>query len=212
MEEIIIETWKRKEYYLFFKNIGYPNYNVCFDIDITRLYSFIKDRKMPIYYSLVYYFMYCANQIEAFKYRRINEKVFKFETVHPSFTVMDTDSELFKIVTVLFDKSPFKFIEEAIKKSKDQKGIIDATIENREDIIHITSIPWINFTSISHPISLEKFDSIPRISWGKFVTKDKKINLPFSVQVNHAFVDGIHIGKYYEHIEKNFSRLESIFG
>ncbi len=67
----------------------------------------------------------------------------------------------------------------------------------RDDLIYITCLPWISFTHISHTISLNKDDSVPRISWGKYFTENNKVLLPFSVQVNHALVDGVHIGQYF---------------
>lgn len=33
------------------------------------------------------------------------------------------------------------------------------------------------------------------IDWGKYFTRDNRVILPFSVQVHHSFVDGVHIGR-----------------
>ena len=33
------------------------------------------------------------------------------------------------------------------------------------------------------------------IDWGKYFVRGEKVMLPFSVQVHHSFVDGVHIGK-----------------
>ena len=51
-------------------------------------------------------------------------------------------------------------------------------------------------------MSLKKEDCIPRISWGKFAQADEKVLLPFNIQVNHIFIDGVHVGQYYEKLHE----------
>lgn len=48
---------------------------------------------------------------------------------------------------------------------------------------------------------MNKEDSIPRISFGKYFKQDNKVLLPYSVQVNHMLLDGIHVGKYIEKLQ-----------
>ena len=47
-----------------------------------------------------------------------------------------------------------------------------------------------------HPV-----DSIPRVSWGKYFEDNGKIKMPISVQVHHAMMDGLHVGRYFEMIQ-----------
>lgn len=56
-------------------------------------------------------------------------------------------------------------------------------------------MPWISYTHVSHTNSGKKDVATPIFVWGKFFEKDGKVLLPFSVQVHHSFVDGIHIGR-----------------
>jgi chloramphenicol O-acetyltransferase len=63
-------------------------------------------------------------------------------------------------------------------------------------------MPWISFTHISHTDSGKKDNAIPIFDWGKFFKRDGKIILPFSIQVHHSFVDGIHVGKLAEKLQK----------
>lgn len=62
-------------------------------------------------------------------------------------------------------------------------------------------IPWVSFTHISHTDSDKKDNATPLFDWGKYYEKDSKIFLPFSVQVHHSFVDGVHIGKMAEKLQ-----------
>lgn len=47
----------------------------------------------------------------------------------------------------------------------------------------------------------EKDNVIPLFDWGQYYGKDGKIWLPFFVQVDHSFVDGVHIGKLAEKLQ-----------
>ncbi|WP_268765666.1 CatA-like O-acetyltransferase [Methanosarcina mazei] len=38
--------------------------------------------------------------------------------------------------------------------------------------------------------------------WGKYYEREGKFMMPFAVQVHHAFVDGIHIGKLADKLQR----------
>ena len=158
---------------------------------------------------MIYLSTLSANLVEEFKFRIRDGKVFLHESLTPSFTYMDgknTEDDLFKMVTVEINGDLNNFIELASVKSKNQKEyFIASDFANRDDFIYYTSLPWISFTHLSHTINLNKNDSVPRLSWGKYYERDSKIYLPYSVQVNHALVDGIHIGRFKETLENQLN-------
>ena len=191
--------------------MDYPQYNISFNIDITELLAEIKKKAFPFNITMIYLSTMSANQIEEFKYRIRDGKVVLHESVHPSFTDMEEGDEYFKIVTVDMKNTLRDFINTAKYKSKNQKEyfVFDELV-GRDDFIYYTSIPWISFTQLSHTINLNKDDAVPRISWGRYFADGQKILLPFSVQVNHSFVDGIHIAKYKEKLEENMMKINDL--
>ena len=48
----------------------------------------------------------------------------------------------------------------------------------------------------------EKDNATPLFDWGKFYEKNGKIVIPISVQAHHSFVDGIHIGKFVDKLQR----------
>lgn len=42
MKFIDIENWKRKNHYNYFKQLDYPHFNICGNLDITNFYRYIK--------------------------------------------------------------------------------------------------------------------------------------------------------------------------
>lgn len=211
MIEIDIDVWKRKEHFLFFHGMDYPQYNICFNLDITGLLKSMKQKRLPFNFTMMYLSTLSVNEVEEFRYRIRNSKVILHEMVHPSFTYLDGKSDYFKFVTAEMKNGLKEFVEEARNKSSRQETFFGLEeLSGRDDFIFYTAIPWISFTHLSHTINLNKDDAIPRISWGKYFKDREKILLPYSVQVNHAFVDGIHIARYKERLETMMERINDL--
>jgi chloramphenicol O-acetyltransferase type A len=114
-----------------------------------------------------------------------------------------TEGEVFSFCTVEFIDGFNDFKCNTLKEIEKTKNNISLEDEpGRDDLLYITSIPWISFTNITHPIQMNPVDSIPRISWGKYFEESGKIKLPLSVQAHHALVDGVHVGKYFNTIQE----------
>jgi chloramphenicol O-acetyltransferase type A len=214
MQTIELEKWKRREHFEFFYRMDYPQYNICANIDITQFLPYVKNNNLPFYYAMIYVATKVTDECENFRYRvRDNKQVVLHDKLHPSFTDMPTDStdDLFKFITMNLEGNLFDFVKKAKENSASQKLYFDYTpIIGRDDFIYFTCIPWISFTHLSHTISINRNDSVPRISWGKYFEQDNKILLPFSVQVHHAFVDGVHVGQYFEKLQNLCSKPEPI--
>lgn len=202
MKFVDIENWKRKDHYNYFKQLDYPHFNICGNVDITNFYKYIKKNELPFFVSVLYASTKTANSIKEFRYRIREDKLIEHDVVSPSFTVMGED-EVFSFCTVKFIEKYNDFKNNAlaeIEKTKNNVNIKDEP--GRDDLLYITSIPWISFTNITHPIQMKPVDSIPRISWGKYFEENGKIKLPLSVQAHHALVDGVHVGRFFTTIQE----------
>lgn len=211
MKYIEIENWKRKEHFKFFYRMDYPQFNICMDIDISNFLAVTKANNLSFYYSMIYAVTNVINSVEDFKYRIRDGKIVLHDMIHPSFTDMsdDTNDELFKLVTVDFNDNIAAFVKNAKEAGENQKDYFGLDkLSGRDDLIYITSIPWISFTHLSHTITLNKNDSVPRIAWGKYYINGGRKLLPFSIQVNHALIDGFHIGKYIEKLQAYLNDLQ----
>jgi chloramphenicol O-acetyltransferase type A len=209
MKIIDLNNWNRSVHYKFFKRMDYPHYNICVNIDITNFLKKVKEQQIPFYYAMIYVATHTLNQVEMFKYRIRDERVVFHDVIHPSFTDMSDGTDLFKMVTVDFEASLKTFVEKSKRKSEEQKDYFVAKdLEGRDDLIYITCIPWVSFTSLSHTISFNKDDSIPRLAWGKYYNEGDKVLLPFSIQAHHSFIDGIHMGQYIDYLQGYLNSFE----
>ncbi len=199
---IEIYTWKRKEHFDLFSKMDYPFFNICADLDITTFYKYIKENSEPFFNSFLYVASKAANQIEEFRYRIREDGIYLHDIVNPSFTVMSND-DLFSFCYSDYSDNYLVFkdrVRLSMDKVKEQGNLNE---EPRDDYLYITSLPWISFTSVSHPYSISKTDSIPRISWGKFKdNSDGSKTIPLSVCLHHGLADGFHAAKYFSLMQK----------
>ncbi len=99
-----------------------------------------------------------------------------------------------------------EYVSLAASTVREQKECFTAPMGN--DIYQFSSFPWVSFTHISHTESGKKDNATPMIDWGKYFIRDEKVMLPFSVQVHHSFVDGVHIGKLANLLQSYLDEFE----
>lgn len=196
---IDLTSWKRNFHCQIFRNAIQPQYSVSLELDITNFYKMVKENKWSFTLAFIYTVTKCANGLEEFRYRFLNDEVVLYDTIHTSFTYLEPEAELFKVVNVPMQDNMEDYIKLAQQTIQNQKEYITGPVEN--DVYQFSSLPWITFTHVSHTISGQKDKSNPMFDWGKYYEKDGKLLLPFSIQVHHSFVDGAHIGKFVEHLQ-----------
>ena len=199
-EIIDLNNWKRTMHCQIFRQAVQPQYCVSFELDITNFCKRVKEMDWSFTFALIYAVTKCANQIEEFRYRFEDGNVVLYEQINTSFTYLDQETELFKVVAVDMQEGIEDYIRLAGETEKNQKAYFTGPLSN--DVYQFSPMPWISFTHISHTDSGKQDNAIPIFDWGKFFERDGKIILPFSVQVHHSFVDGIHVGKLAERLQK----------
>ena len=48
MNVLDIQNWNRKNHYNYFKQLDYPHFNICGNVDITSFYRYIKENGLPL--------------------------------------------------------------------------------------------------------------------------------------------------------------------
>lgn len=200
IKEIDMATWDRAMHCKIFRNSVQPQYCVTFELDITNFLEKIKERGYSFTFSFVFAVTKCANEIEAFRCRFLDGKPVVYDKINTSFTYLDSGSELFKVVNVEMKDTIEEYVALAADTVKRQREYFTGPMAN--DIYQFSSFPWVSFTHISHTESGKKDNATPMIDWGKYALRDGKVMLPFSVQAHHSFVDGVHIGKLAEGLQR----------
>lgn len=206
MQLIDMETWPRREAFEFFSGMSQPFYSVTFRLDVTRLRAYTKEHGLSFYYALVWLTTKAVNEVENFRYAISEGRVVLLDRRLPSFTDLHPGAEQFHIVNMPeTGEDMAAFCTAAKEKSAAQKGFLEG--EDTEDLIFFSCLPWVEITSVTNERDFDPDDSVPRIVWGKYAEEGGRQRLQMSLELNHRFVDGLHIGRFYEILSGMIEKL-----
>jgi len=199
-----IENWNRKEHFAFFNQFDEPFFGIVAEIDCTEAYQICKNNSIP--FSLYYHYqaIIAVNQTEEFRYRIKNDEVIIFDIIHVT-TTIGRDDNTFSFSFIPFTKSLNEFMKLAktdIDRIKNSSGLGANENTGRLDVIHFSTVPWISFTGVTHPQNFKFKDSIPKITFGKYVHRNDRILMPISVNAHHGLMDALHVSQFLQLFEQ----------
>ena len=181
-----------------------PFFGITTTIDCTKGYETAKHLGTSFFVYYLHKTIVAANTIEAFRYRIIEDKIYIYDTIDVSATIMREDTTFgFSLIEFsadfdVFAANTFKEIE----RIKNTPGLFTREFKDI-NVIHFSAVPWINFTSLSHARSYSFPDSCPKISFGQMmVNDDGKRTMSMSVHVHHGLMDGYHVGQFVDCFQK----------
>ena len=199
-QSLDIDNWHRRHQYAFFKDYELPFFNLCADVDVSKVFEWSREPDGPSFFLATFYLsLKAANEIEPFRYRLTENSVEVHESIHGGTTVLRRD-ETFGFAYFEYGPSYVKFEvlgKEILEKARSASGPLEDR-PDREDLIYYSVIPWVHFTGFTHARKLGTSDSIPKIVFGKHSQKGGSRLMPVSVEVHHALMDGLDVGRFYE--------------
>lgn len=199
------ETWSRRDLFRLFREYDAPSFNICAELDATTLLDFARARRLSFFVAYHYLSTKVANEVEPFRYRLRGERVLVHERVDAGAVLLLAD-ESFTFVYFDFTEDFAAFHESAVATvdgARAEPPSLDAR-EGRDDLIYHSVIPWVSFTSISHARDSRRQSGIPKIAFGKYREVGGRLLMPVSVEVHHALMDGLHVGRYFERLQSYF--------
>ena len=210
MKKIDMDKWARREIYEFFSGISDPFYMVSFIVDVTELKAFTKRQGCSFYYSLIWLCNKAMSRVENFRYVCRDDGVYLIDERVPSFTDRKENSELFHIVTVPADGDILSFCRSASETSRKQKCFIEPSLEGGH-LAYYSCLPTLRLTALTNEFDLLApgfaSDSVPRIAWGRYTERGGRLELTVSMELNHRFIDGVHIEKFASYLEELIAGL-----
>ena len=197
-QKLNIETWNRKEHFLFFKQMEEPFFGITITVDCTKAYDKAKELGVSFFTYYLHKTLAAVNSIEPFRYRILNDEVYIFDRIDVSSTILRED-KTFGFSQIEYSEDLNEFAENTkneIARIQTTTGLF--TREYSENLIHFSALPWINFTSFSHARSFTWPDSCPKISFGKMIDENGKKTMSMSIHVHHGLMDGYHVGEFVE--------------
>jgi chloramphenicol O-acetyltransferase type A len=201
-----IEKWSRKDHFLFFNKFEEPFFGVTVRVDCTQAYQNAKTTGSSFFLYYLHAALKAANSLEPFRFRINDGKVLLYDKINASPTINRENGTFgFSYMDYFEDFKEFeKYAKIEIERVRNSNGLDPAG--SGENVIHFSSLPWIDFSAISHARSYSFPDSCPKISFGKVTESSGIKSMPVSIHVHHALMDGIHVGQFIELFQKLLDR------
>jgi chloramphenicol O-acetyltransferase type A len=191
---------RRRDRFDFFDRMASPAVNLCFTLDVPDFRPWCKGQGLAPFHVMLCAVLRAVLHIENFRYRVLDGEVIAIDRLMPSFTVMNQHGDLnFAQFDWSDDVREFVARGQAARAEAANMTALNEkyrTLSPREakEQVFVTCMPWLDFTSIQHPMMLLATPDIPSLAWGRFRDGPAGgLQLPFSVQAHHGFVDGYHI-------------------
>ena len=196
-QKLDINNWNRKEHFEFFNQMEEPFFGITVSIDCTLAYTKAKQIGVSFFTYYLHKTLCAVNELENFRYRIDNNEIYIYDLINASSTVLRADNT-FGFSLMEFHKNIDVFSQNVIaeiKRVKNTTGLFTREFSS-DNLIHFSTLPWINFTSFSHARSFTFADSCPKISFGKLIDVNNTMSMPMSVHVHHGLIDGYHLGQF----------------
>ena len=200
-----VSSWPRRDLFEFFRTYENPYFNICTQIEVTKVLELLKGRP-EVSASLTYHYfaLRVANEIEPFKYRLRDDQVIIHDVIHGGTTVL-LPNESFTFAYFDYQQKFDNFMRDAQASVKAVRAGVPFRPLDGDDRIHFTVLPWVSFTSFAHARNKTRAVSVPKIAFGKFLRQNERTFLPISVEVHHAMMDGLHVGRFMNRLEEMFA-------
>ena len=210
MKKIDMTTYKKRNQYNWFIKYQNPCYGFNVDIDVTELVRLSKERHQSFFPYMLYAEMMAINSIDEMRMRVVGGEPVIYEQINPTFTVMGDDGVYLNCGFEM--KKDFKsfyieckrIIEEA-KHLGNGDELDRYPICSRSDVVFATSVPVIDYVSMSHPLPVSNQESlsITRSCFDKYHLKeDGRYHVTLNINVSHVFVDGFPLSACFNEVRR----------
>lgn len=196
------DTWARREAFEYFRGFDKPYFSICVRMDAAVLKAEAAARGSSFSLACHFIALRLANLHEAFRLRLEGGRVRLFEAVHGSTTVL-RDDESFGFATLQHTTDFAAFCAQgsaAMAAVRTRQRPFEPDVDEAA-LVHFTTLPWLHFTSFSHARNWGREDSVPKLAFGRLQAEGDRLWLPLSVEVHHALMDGLQVGRYVQDVE-----------
>lgn len=205
--EIDLRNYPRRQHFEYFSSLQYPYVGVTNQVDVTELVRFCKERKYSFYLLFLHAAALAADSVPELRQRIRNGGIVEYSQCPTShIELLDNGTYCYCTLHHHMGLEEYLSYAETARKQCRIHGSIEESADS-ESMYFISTLPWLHYTALIQPVAGGE-ESNPRITWGKF-EKDAegREQLPVTLLAHHGLVDGIHIARFYEALEKQLEEL-----
>ena len=105
------------------------------------------------------------------------------------------------------DEDLADFCARAKAQAAGQSEFLTAGPWDEDQLVYFSCLPWFPLTAVTNERDVNPSDTIPRVTWGRWVERDGQTMLSLSMELNHRLLDGYHVGQFYAALN---ARMEAL--
>lgn len=208
-----LAAWPRRETFEYFRHYARPHFGVCTRVDVAPLKAWLAARDgVSLAVACHWLALRGALQVEAFRYRIEGPRVRVHGRVGAS-TVVLRDDDSIGFATLPWCEHFDTFARQA-------RTAIDAArrpqpmnpLDDDASLLHFTTLPWVHFTAFTHARGGAPDDSTPKFAFGRCDAEGARLWMPLGIEVHHALMDGLHVGRFVQGFEEALADPAAVFG
>jgi len=207
-------TWPRKDHYAWFRSLGFPYVGVTVEVDVTSLFDAVRGRDdLGLFAAMCWLITEAANDVPQLRQRiRVEDGrdvVVEHDRCEAGVT-LPVQGDLFTYACIPWAADPVTYARHVATESEKvlSHPHLDPFDGGRDDVFYLSCLPWLRFTDMTHPVATEGVDTGVRITWGKMVAEAGRRLCPLNIQAHHALVDGLHLGRFVQAVERRLEGFE----
>ncbi|RZM77096.1 chloramphenicol acetyltransferase [Pseudoalteromonas rubra] len=203
MKQLTSSDWPRAEHFDFYLGFEQPYFSITTRLNTGSLYTLCKQRQLSFTFSYLYCLSKACQNYAPIRYRIVNSRPCVVEEVDMSCVFLREDRS-FRFVPLVACEDIHDYIKknDAQKKAFLEQPLVSehflATCNNPQQL-YLSILPWFDFTSFSHARNAKDNLGIPKCVFGQLDSQTGE--LPFSVEVHHGLMDGLHVAEFIQEIE-----------
>ena len=217
---IDMTRYPRLDHFRHFIAMQQPCVSITSQVDITGWLSRLKVSGCPFFLSFQYAVVRAANRIPEFRQRIVDEEIVEYDYCNPSYIVSLPD-DTYRYCNVNVNQPFAQYLEES--RVKQDAALHSEHLEEEEGdvlgLLFISCVPWFNYTEAMMPYPGGSFSN-PSFCWGGYktekylaledgrVTEKVKTSIPVTLFFNHALIDGIHAGRFFDNLGDELNNFD----
>ena len=210
MKHIIdINTWERKENYVFFLGFQNPKISITSEVECAGAKARAKAAGESFFLHYLYAVLRAVNEIPEFRFRIDAEgRVVYFDHVDMLTPIKVKENGRFFTIRLPWntDFQTFYTTAKAIINDIDPNGnpydMEKVGGKDLLDVILLSATPDLYFTSLTCTQEHRHGSNYPLMNAGKAILKEGKLVMPIAMTIHHGFIDGHHLSLFYKKVEE----------
>lgn len=196
-------TWSRVQNFDFFRDFVNPNIGVTVRVDALHAFSAAKAETRSFFLRYFHAILSAANAIEEFHYRIDREdNIVRYNRIDGLATIRVEEKNNFAEMRFPYKENLDEFCQtarEIISQAASCDPYEQEECLTEYDVMLVSALPGLDFTSICSTQRSQQGNDYPLCIVGKMGCDH---SMPIALTVHHGFIDGEHITKFFDLLQK----------